>query len=96
MDPTGNRHASTQQAGMSTLRKLVLALVLFGVLTTPAYAYIDPGSGSMVLQGVLAAVVAIAVTAKLWWHRLLVLVGIRKRTLRTPTAPADQRDETRN
>jgi hypothetical protein len=32
----------------------------------------------MILQGILAAVAAIAVTAKLWWHRVLVLLKIRK------------------
>ena len=39
----------------------------------------------MILQGVIAAIAAILVTAKLWWHRLLVLLGIRKRTTRPPT-----------
>jgi hypothetical protein len=81
---------------MSTTHKLILAIVLFAALTTPAYAYIDPGSGSMILQGVLAAIVAIAVTIKLWWHRLLVLLGIRKRTLKGPGAPADKRNEKRD
>lgn len=55
---------------------LATALV---VISVPAYAYIDPGSGSMILQGLIAALAAIAVTAKLWWHRLLVLLHIRKR-----------------
>ena len=66
---------------MSRLKQLLTATVLFGVLATPAYAYIDPGSGSMILQGFLAAIAAVALTAKLWWHRLLVLLGIRKRTV---------------
>lgn len=43
-----------------------------------AYAYLDPGTGSALLQGVLAALAAIAVTAKLYWHRLLRFFGIRK------------------
>ncbi len=62
-----------------------LAIVL-AIVSLPAQAYIDPGSGSMILQGLIAALAAIAVTAKLWWHRLLVLLHIRKRTVVPPVA----------
>jgi len=73
---------------MSNFQRFLVATVLFLVVAGPAYAYIDPSSGSMILQGLIAGVAAIAVTAKLWWHRLLVLLGIRKRTL-----PAASRDK---
>ena len=66
---------------MSGLTKLFLVATALALLSTPAYAYIDPGSGSMILQGLLAALAAIAVTAKLWWHRLLVLLHLRKRSV---------------
>jgi hypothetical protein len=70
---------------MNTTQRALAGLLLFLALTGPACAYIDPSSGSMILQGVIAAIAAILVTAKLWWHRLLVLLGIRKRTTRPPT-----------
>jgi hypothetical protein len=76
---------------MSRLKQLLTAAILFGVLAAPAYAYIDPGSGSMILQGFLAAVAAVALTAKLWWHRLLVLLGIRKRTVIEKRKPPEQK-----
>ena len=41
-------------------------------------AYLDPGSGSMILQILLGGVAAIAVTAKLYWHRLLKFLRIKK------------------
>ena len=41
-------------------------------------AYIDPGSGSMILQMILGGLAAAAVFAKLFWHRLLVFLRIRK------------------
>jgi len=44
----------------------------------PAHAYLDPGSGSAILQGVLAAIVAVGLTVKLFWHRILKFLGIRK------------------
>ena len=75
---------------MSNTHRLVAVLVLFLALSGPAQAYIDPSSGSMILQGVIAGIAAIAVTAKLWWHRLLVLLHIRKRTLPAPGSKGDK------
>lgn len=44
----------------------------------PADAYLDPGSGSAILQGILAGIVAVGLTVKLFWHKLLKFLGIRK------------------
>jgi hypothetical protein len=41
-------------------------------------AYLDPGSGSMILQILAGGLAAVAVTAKLYWGRLLKLLRIRK------------------
>lgn len=35
-----------------------------------AYAYIDPGSGSLVLQIVLGAIAAVATVMKIFWFRI--------------------------
>jgi hypothetical protein len=42
------------------------------------FGYIDPGTGSMLLSAVLGGVAAIGVFAKMYWHRLLVFLHIRK------------------
>ena len=42
----------------------------------------------MILQGIIAGIAAILVTAKLWWHRLLVMLGIRKRSNRAASQDA--------
>ena len=70
---------------MNQLQRALVATILLLAIAGPAQAYIDPSSGSMILQGIIAGIAAILVTAKLWWHRLLVLLGIRKRTTRPPT-----------
>jgi len=44
----------------------------------PTPAYIDPGSGSMLLQIVLGGVAALGVTAKLTWRRILRTLRIRR------------------
>jgi hypothetical protein len=41
-------------------------------------SYLDPGSGSMILQMIAGGTAAVAVTAKLYWRRVLKLLRIRK------------------
>jgi len=48
---------------------LALWVVLFA--TVPAYAYLDPGSGSMILQVLLGGVAAIGVAIKIFGRRIL-------------------------
>jgi hypothetical protein len=45
---------------------------------TTVLAYLDPGSGSMILQVIAGGVAAVAVTAKLYWRKLLRFLRIRK------------------
>jgi len=35
-----------------------------------AFAYIDPGSGSMLLQALIGVFVGIAITLKIYWYKL--------------------------
>jgi hypothetical protein len=49
------------------------------------FAYLDPGSGSMMLQLIAGGLAAAAVTLKVYWRRVLVLLRIRK-----PDEPAAQ------
>ena len=48
------------------------------VLCVPVFAYLDPGTGSMLVQLVVGGLAAIAVTAKFYWRRLLTFLKIRK------------------
>jgi hypothetical protein len=45
---------------------------------TTVLAYLDPGSGSMILQIIAGGLAAVAVTAKLYWGKLLRFLRIRK------------------
>jgi hypothetical protein len=42
------------------------------------FAYLDPGTGSMLLQLLVGGVAAIGVTAKFYWRRVLRFLGLRK------------------
>lgn len=51
----------------------VLASVVFVLaldFSRPAFAYLDPGTGSIILQLLLGGVAGGAVVAKLYWHKL--------------------------
>jgi hypothetical protein len=52
----------------------VLGLVLTLFFTGPAWAYLDPGTGSMMLQLLLGGVAGAMVVGKLYWQRLRELV----------------------
>jgi hypothetical protein len=41
-------------------------------------SYLDPGSGSMLLQIILGGVAAVGVTAKLTWRKFLRVLRLRK------------------
>jgi len=42
------------------------------------FAYLDPGTGSMLVQLLVGGVAAAAVALKLYWYRILRLLRIRK------------------
>lgn len=49
----------------------LLCLAFLGlVFTSPAHAYLDPGTGSMVFQAAIALFLGAAATGKLWWHKV--------------------------
>ena len=55
-------------------------------MTSAILAYLDPGSGSVILQALLGGLAAVAVTFKLWWKRL---TGIfRRRDKESPASEA--------
>jgi len=54
------------------------ALVIgLGLLLFPrkAHAYLDPGTGSLIIQIIAGAFLAIAMTFKLWWWRVKRLLA---------------------
>jgi len=47
---------------------LVLSLLVF--FPTIAYAYIDPGTGSMMIQALLALIATLSVSIGIFWRRI--------------------------
>lgn len=57
--------------------RILIALLLL-ILSTNVLAYLDPGTGSMMLQVILGGVAAVGVAIKLYWHKLRVVFGMKK------------------
>lgn len=71
---------------MSVGSLVVLLLVPAVVFPARALAYVDPGSGSLVVQGIIAAILGVGLTIRLYWRR------IRNRFTGKP--PRDHESET--
>lgn len=56
----------------------LITLLALGLIALPAHAYLDPGSGSLIIQSVIGAIAAIGVTMKLYWHKIKLKLGGRK------------------
>lgn len=52
------------------LYKILLFLFLFHSLSANAYAYFDPGMGSIIIQGIIGALAATTLTIKIYWKKV--------------------------
>ena len=50
--------------------RLILAFALFVFSIHPSYAYLDPGTGSIIIQSLIAAIAAGAIVTKTYWYRI--------------------------
>ena len=48
---------------------IVIFLSLF-LTSEPSFAYLDPGTGGMLIQIILGGLAGLAVAGKLFWHQL--------------------------
>jgi len=60
--------------------------------TEPAWAYLDPGTGSMMLQLLLGGVAGAMVVGKLYWHRFRRFMTSRFSGKSAGASPASRRD----
>jgi len=72
-------------APKSSLAVLMLVMAAVGLWPQPAHAYIDPGTGSFVIQGIIAAVVGAGFMLKVFWRRIVAMI--------TGKAPVEDDDD---
>jgi Na+/proline symporter len=74
-----------------TIASLTVIAIL---LAAPAYAYVDPGTGSMLVQLLTGGTAGALVLARLYWRRLRERVTGKSQATPAPTpadAPSDHR-----
>lgn len=51
--------------------RVALLLLAFLLVASPAHAYLDPGTGSMILSALIGLAAAVALAVKMFWYRLV-------------------------
>jgi hypothetical protein len=59
--------------------KKIIIILSFLFFPTKAFAYIDPGTVSIILQGLIGALAATIVTLKIYWYKVSKFFGIEKK-----------------
>ncbi|WEX08830.1 hypothetical protein [Chelativorans sp. AA-79] len=62
----------------ANLFPLTLSLLFVGASASSAHAYLDAGTGSMILQVLLGGIAGLAIAGKLYWHKFLTVIGVRR------------------
>ena len=52
------------------INTIITTLTILILITRNTYAYIDPGSGSMILQVIIAAVLGTITVIKIYWNKV--------------------------
>ncbi|MDO8482062.1 MAG: hypothetical protein Q7S75_03190 [bacterium] len=77
--------------GKRTLSAIFFFAAYFAVVPQVAQAYIDPGTGSLVVQAVLAAIFGASFAVKSYWYKLKKFFGFRSPE---ELKDAEQKDDT--
>lgn len=72
-------------------RFLVVPIMLLA-MSQEAFAYLDPGTGSMVLQGIIAGIAVVGLTVKTYWYKIRGFFG-KKSPTSLLDEEADKADE---
>jgi len=68
--------------------RLITLTILVLLASRPAHAYLDPGTGSILVQGLLAALAAASAAIAAFWSQIRRFLSERQRT----KPPADRGD----
>ena len=57
------------------MARAAFSLLLISLFPVHAQAYLDPGTGSIILQGIIAGIAVAWFTIKTYWYKLAALFG---------------------
>ena len=75
----GTGSVPAMEPNLMSKRVLLFALVLAVMLERNAHAYLDPASGSLLLQLLVGGVAGAAVLIKMYWRRLVERFSPKKK-----------------
>jgi len=52
------------------MKKIILLLLTYFLLIGNAFAYLDPGSGSIILQAIIGFIAMAGATVSLYWQKV--------------------------
>jgi hypothetical protein len=58
--------------------RLAISAMIVCMSTSSAHAYLDPGTGSIILQVLLGGIAGLVLACKLYWQKFLSLIGAGK------------------
>lgn len=75
---------------MKNKKSLLLICVYFLCSISEANAYLDPGTGSIILQSILAFIAAIGATGSIYWEKIKTIIKkIQKKDIKDTKTPND-------
>ena len=58
---------------------IALGATLVGASTSTAHAYLDPGTGSIILQILLGGVAGLVLACRLYWQKFVAMFGFKRK-----------------
>lgn len=74
------------------IRLIPIASLLWLATPSIAYAYIDPGVASIILQSLVATIAAVSAAFGLFWHRIKSFFKFGQGTAETKAVTSDDAD----
>ena len=60
---------------MSGIKLFIITLMTLFSLSTPALAYLDPGTGNMILQALIGIIAAGATAISIYWQKFKLFIN---------------------
>ena len=57
------------------MNKIFFSVIVILLYPSVSYAYLDPGTGSILLQAILGAIAAGFMTISIWWQKFKSLIS---------------------
>ena len=73
------KSGGTTRPNMQKVSVIIFMAFFFAITAAPAHAYLDPGTGSMILQIVIGAVAGALLAIKAYWYKISTYFSSRRR-----------------